>query len=72
MIVARMRRGWRVQLTDNEFELLRMAVNRGLVAFRRPGVRQRLPYKVRKVLDVSERWQLPHGPLIADEDRRPA
>jgi hypothetical protein len=72
MRVVRMRRGWRLQLTDNEMEMLQKAVLRGLVAFRREGVRERLPYKVRKVLSSSDRWELPHGPLVVDEDRRPA
>lgn len=64
MNVTRMRRGWRITLTDNEFELLRITVEHGL------GVaswfEERLPYKVRKVLR-SERWI---DPLHVDEDRR--
>jgi hypothetical protein len=65
MKVVRMRRGWRLRLTDNEYEMLKEVVNRGLVGF--DG--DELPYKVRKVLG-SNRWSLPHGPLIPDEDRR--
>jgi hypothetical protein len=71
MQVVRMRRGWRVRLTDNEFEVLREAVNRGLATFD-PDQRKAMPYKLRKVLYNSNRWSLPHGPLIPDEDRRPA
>lgn len=72
MRVVRMRRGWSLRLTDNEMELLQKAVLRGLVAFSREGVRERLPYKVRKVLMRDARWALPRGPLRPDEDRRPA
>jgi hypothetical protein len=78
MRVVRMRRGWRLRLTDNEFEMLKTAVNRGLAALSREEI-DALPFKVRKVIDggggannESFRWQLPHGPLIPDEDRRPA
>ena len=67
MEVARMRRGWRVRLTDNEYEVLREAVNLGLAAIDKDA----LPYKLRKVL-WSNRWSLPHGPLTPDDDRRPA
>lgn len=70
MNVTRMRRGWRLRLTDNEFEVLREAVNRGLASFD-AAQREAMPYKLRKVLDSSDRWRLPHGPLIPDEDRRP-
>ena len=70
MQVARMRRGWRLRLTDNEFEMLREAVNRGLATLDEDQ-REALPYKIKKVLH-STRWSLPHGPLIADDDRRPA
>lgn len=67
MQVARMRRGWRVRLTDNEMEVLREAVNRGLATIDK----EAMPYKLRKVL-WSNRWSLPHGPLIPDDDRRTA
>jgi hypothetical protein len=67
MNVARMRRGWRVRLTDNEMEVLREAVKRGLPAIDKTT----MPYKLRKVLG-SRRWRLPHGPLWPDDDRRPA
>jgi hypothetical protein len=66
--VVRMRRGWRLRLTDNEFALLRVAVNRGLAAID-GDTAEALPYKVRKVL-LSDRWSL-LGPLTLDEDRRP-
>lgn len=66
-----MRRGWRIRLTDNEFEMLREAVNRGLGALD-ANDREALPYKIRKVLYSGDRWELPHGPLTPDEDRRPA
>lgn len=69
MKVARMRRGWRVRLTDNEYELLRAIVARGLGTVE-PNQTDAWPYKIQKVL-FSERWTQPHGPLIADEDRRP-
>jgi len=68
MKVVRMRRGWRLRLTDNEFELLQEAVKRGLPTID-PVAAESLPYKVRKVFD-STRWKL--DPLVADEDRRPA
>lgn len=67
MQVTRMRRGWRLRLTDNEFEMLKEAVNRGLATIDEQQ-RAALPWKIRKVL--SMRWDLPHGPLIPDEDRR--
>jgi hypothetical protein len=70
MDIARMRRGFRLRLTDNEFEMLREAVNRGLAALD-DSAREALPYKIRKVLH-SNRWSLPHGPLSLDEDRREA
>ena len=70
MQVARMRRGWRVRLTDNEMEVLREAVHRGLATIDQDQ-REAMPYKLRKVL-VSSRWRLPRGPLMPDEDRRPA
>lgn len=70
MQVARMRRGWRVRLTDNEMNLLREAVNRGLGAFDEDE-REHLPFKIRKVLR-SSRWRRPDGPLMPDEDRRTA
>ena len=70
MKVVRMRRGWRLHLTDNEMQMLREAVNRGLGVLNDDQTRA-LPYKVRKVLH-SNRWSMPHGPLIPDEDRRPA
>jgi hypothetical protein len=71
MHVVRMRRGWRLRLTDNEMEMLREAVNRGLATLD-ADQREALPYKIRKVLMRDARWELPHGPLIPDEDRRPA
>jgi hypothetical protein len=71
MDVSRMRRGWRLRLTDNEFEMLREAVNRGLATID-DAQREALPWKIRKVLTRDGRWELPHGPLIPDDDRRPA
>lgn len=76
MKVSRMRRGWRVSLTDNEFEMLREAVNKGLRAIEVYHLDDSLPYKLRKVLHGSgngpTRWALPDGPLTPDEDRRAA
>jgi hypothetical protein len=69
MQVARMRRGWRLRLTDNEFEMLREAVNRGLATLDEDQI-EALPYKIRKVLTRDGRWSLPHGPLWPDDDRR--
>jgi hypothetical protein len=69
MKVVRLRRGWRVNLTDNEHELLRELVNRALVDLDEVEVMS-LPHKIRKAL--TARWELPHGPLFPDEDRRPA
>jgi hypothetical protein len=66
MSVVRMRRGWRIRLTDNEFKLLREAVNQGLAVIDA----SKLPYKVRKVLFASDRWLRPYDPLMPDEDRR--
>jgi hypothetical protein len=71
MRVVRMRRGWRLRLTDNEYEMLRAAVNKGLATLNTEE-RDALPYKVRKVLLSDNRWSLNGGPLAADEDRRPA
>jgi hypothetical protein len=70
MNVSRMRRGWRLRLTDNEYEMLKEAVKRGLATLD-ANQREALPYKIRKVLH-SNRWALPDGPLMADDDRRPA
>jgi hypothetical protein len=70
MEVSRMRRGWRLRLTDNEFEMLREAVNRGLGALDQEA-RYALPYKLRKVL-LTPRWERPDGPMSIDDDRRPA
>jgi hypothetical protein len=70
MKVARMRRGWRVSLTDNEYILLRETVERGLAAFDGEEL-EHLPYKLRKVMR-SPRWARPLGPLYPDEDRRAA
>jgi hypothetical protein len=70
MNVVRMRRGARLRLTDNEFELLQEAVKRGLETINQTSA-QALPYKVRKIFD-SARWSLPDGPLSFDEDRRSA
>ncbi len=67
MMVVRMRRGWRLRLTDNEFELLREAVTRGLGALDEAAILA-LPYKVRKVFE-SKRWA-DRDPLTADGDRR--
>ena len=71
MHVARMRRGWRLRLTDNEFELLRAVVNRGLGTLE-PDHVEAWPHKICKILYSSQRWSLPHGPLSLDEDRREA
>jgi hypothetical protein len=65
MMVTRMRRGWRLRLTDNEMALLREAVNSGLAALA-ADQRDALPYKVRKVL-YSARWSSPHGPVPTRE-----
>jgi hypothetical protein len=70
MHVTRMRRGWRLRLTDNEMHLLREAVNRGLGTFGEEE-RERLPYKMRKIF-LSHRWTEPDGPFVPDEDRRAA
>lgn len=70
MKVVRLRRGWKVSLTDNEMELLRATVQRGLNTFETYAV-EAMPHKIRKVF-MDQRWDLPHGPLTADEDRRPA
>lgn len=72
MRVVKMRRGWRVHLTDNEYEMLCEAVNKGLGAIALYHLDDRLPYKVHKVLHGDPRWKLPDGPLRPDEDRRPA
>lgn len=69
MKVVRMRRGWRVSLTDNEYIVLKEALERGLAAFGDEEL-DHLPYKLRKVLH-SPRWARGLGPLYPDEDRRP-
>jgi hypothetical protein len=56
-------------LTDNEMQLLRETVKRGIAALDADAYAA-LPYKVRKVL--RGRWDLPGGPLKTDENRRPA
>jgi hypothetical protein len=48
-----------------------MTVNRGLATID-DAQREALPWKIRKVLTRDGRWELPHGPLIPDDDRRPA
>lgn len=69
MKVVRLRRGWRVNCTDNEFELLRavLAVGRGALD---ANWIEALPYKIRKVI-LEERW-VSREPLQPDEDRRRA
>jgi hypothetical protein len=67
MNVIRMWRGWKMRLTDNEMEVLREAVARGLDGMDK----ETLPYKWKKVLSEN-RWLGPDGPLVADDDRRPA
>lgn len=75
MKVVRMRRGWRVNLSDLEYQMLREAVRRGLSAIDAFELDDRLPYKIRKVLRGDDsgptRWTPPNDPLAADEDRRP-
>lgn len=70
MQVVRLKRGWRVNLTDNEYEMLRAAVDRGLGVIKMYQLDERLPYKVRKVLS-DVRWE-GQNPLTPDEDRRAA
>lgn len=69
MRVVRLKRDWRINLKDSEYEMLREAVKQGLVAIKAFGLQGRLPYKIRKVRD-NARWTLPHDPLAPDEDRR--
>lgn len=75
MRVVRMRRGWRMNCTDMEMELLRRMVRRGLEVFDAEDFAA-LSYKERKVLRRTDphrrerRWELPDGPLVMDEDRR--
>jgi hypothetical protein len=68
MRVVRLRRGFRIHLTDNEFEVLKHVLMRGLLDFEDPEIRATLPYKGSKVLN-SKRWA---DPLAIDEDRRGA
>lgn len=70
MRVVRLRRGYRVNVTDNEYELMRAALNHGLKAMEAFRLDERLGYKVHKVL-YSQRWEMPGGPLFVDDDRRP-
>jgi len=63
MRVVRMRRGWKLRLTDNEFSVLHKIAARGLrgVDF------DKFTFKERKVLS-EDRWS--QDPLAPDEDRR--
>jgi hypothetical protein len=70
MIVTRLKRGWRIHLTDNEIEALRAAVEHGMADFVDPAQSDSYPNGVRRTLR-SARWQAIEGPLTTDEDRRP-
>jgi hypothetical protein len=70
MNVARLKRGWRIHLTDNEMEALRVAVNHGMADFEDPQQSNHLPNGVKRTLR-SDRWVSISGPLAIDDDRRP-
>ena len=69
MNVTRLKRGWRIHLTDGEMEALQAAVEHGMADFVDAG--QDLPYSnaARRALR-SARWQSIDGPLTTDLDRR--
>jgi hypothetical protein len=67
--VTRLKRGWRIHLTDNEMEALRAVVQHGLADFEDPEQLKPLPNGVRRVLR-SDRWVSIEGPLSIDDDRR--
>ena len=69
MNVSRLKRGWRIHLTDNEMEALRTAVEHGMSDFVDPGQSDPYPNGVRRTLR-SARWQSIEGPLSIDDDRR--
>ena len=69
--VTRLKRGWRIHLTDNEMAALRACVDHGMADFVDPDQSSHLPNGVKRVLR-SPRWQSIEGPLSIDEDRRPA
>jgi hypothetical protein len=69
MNVARLKRGWRIHLTDNEMEALRECVDHGMADFTDPAQSNHLPNGVKRTLR-SDRWQSIAGPLAIDDDRR--
>lgn len=68
MKVSRLKRGWRIQLTDNEMDALRIAVEYGIADLDEEHIRAQ-PNGVRRTLH-SARWRAIDGPLTLDDDRR--
>lgn len=74
MIVSRLKRGWRIHLSDSEMELIRLALHQGMLTLQETNPDDHLirsmPPQVRRVLH-SDRWsRVPGGPLVLDVDRR--
>ena len=69
MNVVRLKRGWRIHLTDNEMDALRQCVDHGMADFTDPAQSKHLPNGVKRTLR-SDRWQAISGPLSTDDDRR--
>jgi hypothetical protein len=69
MIVTRLKRGWRIHLTDNEMDALKECVEHGMADFTETSHTDPLPNGVRRTLR-SDRWQSIDGPLSTDDDRR--
>ena len=69
MNVARLKRGWRIHLTDNEMDALKICVDHGMADFTDPAQSKHLPNGVKRTLR-SDRWQAISGPLSTDDDRR--
>jgi hypothetical protein len=69
LYVSRLKRGWRIHLTDNEMAALREVVAHGLADFEDPKLLKALANGVRRVL-TSDRWRSIEGPLSIDDDRR--
>jgi hypothetical protein len=69
MQVTRLKRGWRIHLTDNEMAALRECVDAGMADFVDPQHSNDLPNGVKRTLR-SDRWQSIDGPLSIDDDRR--
>lgn len=74
MNVSRLRRGWRISVSDSEMELIKTAVRLGMETLREDDADLTILSLAPHVLRVlhSDRWmRVPGGPFVPDEDRRP-